>query len=216
MVNFTGLLLAAGDGLSGQTVRGMAENAPEIPASSPEGVASTDWHSVEETVRQAGDLIYQTMDLAGRAINQAVDAVSDKAFESAANVGPNIANQAQQIGQSSFSWGGYFQAIGILCLLLALLWFAVWCIRRYGKFNFMPRPGSLPKKSLYMEAQMPLGPKKGIMVVRFLNRRLLLGVTDQQITLLTEEDARDERRNFESLMDDSRSADNSSGHISSG
>ncbi len=33
---------------------------------------------------------------------------------------------------------------------------------------------------------MALGPKKSLVVVRFLNKRVLLGVTDQQITMLTE------------------------------
>ena len=85
-----------------------------------------------------------------------------------------------------FSWSGYLEAVGLLFLLLAVLWLVVWCIRRFGKFNFLPRPGALPRDALVMEAQMPLGPRKGVMVVRFLNRRLLLGVTEHQISLLTE------------------------------
>ena len=40
-----------------------------------------------------------------------------------------------------FSWGGYFQAVGFMCLLLALLWLAVWTVRRSGKFRFLPMPG---------------------------------------------------------------------------
>ena len=53
---------------------------------------------------------------------------------------------------------------------------------------------------------MPLGPRKGLMVVRFLNRRLLLGVTDQQITLLTEEDAHHEPHDadFHEIMEEAR------------
>lgn len=86
-----------------------------------------------------------------------------------------------------FSWGSYVQALAILCLLLGVLWVGVWLLRRYGRFNFIPRPGTLPRDALLMEAQMPLGPRKGLMVVRFMNRRLLLAVTDQQICLLTEE-----------------------------
>ncbi|MDR3357898.1 MAG: flagellar biosynthetic protein FliO [Desulfovibrio sp.] len=90
---------------------------------------------------------------------------------------------------ASFSLAGYIQAVGVLFLILALLWGVVWLMRRYGRFNFLPRPGALPRDALVMEAQMPLGPRKGLMVVRFLNRRLLLGVTDRQITFLTEEKA---------------------------
>lgn len=106
-------------------------------------------------------------------------------------------------GQSAFTWGGYAQAIGILFLLLGVLWLAVWLARRFGKFNFLPRPGALPRGALVMEAQLPLGPRKGLMVVRFLNKRLLLGVTDQRITLLSEEEAHHEppENPFQQVMD---------------
>ncbi len=87
---------------------------------------------------------------------------------------------------SMFSWGGYFQAIGFMCLLLGLLWLAVWAVRRSGKFNFLPVPGAFPRDGLRLEAQLPLGGKKNLVVVRFLNRRILLGVAEQQITLLKE------------------------------
>ena len=105
-----------------------------------------------------------------------------------------------------FSWGGYVQALGILFLLMALLWLGVRFLRRYGHFNFMPRPGALPKDALVMEAQMPLGPRKGLMVVRFLNRRLLLGVTDQQISLLTEEPVEygQQQTSFNTIMEQTR------------
>jgi flagellar protein FliO/FliZ len=102
--------------------------------------------------------------------------------------------------------GGYIQAVGILFLILALLWGVVWLMRRYGRFNFLPRPGALPRDALVMEAQMPLGPRKGLMVVRFLNRRLLLGITDRQITLLTEEKAYHEPHgaDFRNIMEQAK------------
>ena len=151
--------------------------------------------AVEDSIRHAANLIKDALDLTSHAVEHTVEAASDKAFESASNVGANIASPPaiQQAAESAFSWGGYFQALGVLCVLLALLWFAVWAIRKYGRFNFLPKPGALPKNSLVMETQMPLGPKKGLMVVRFFNRRLLLGVTEHQITLLTEEAAPNER-----------------------
>lgn len=83
-----------------------------------------------------------------------------------------------------FSWSGYFEAIGIMLLLLAALWGVLWLIRKYAKFRFIPAPGSFPRNGLRIESQLPLGPRKGLFVVRFLNERLLLGVTDQSITLL--------------------------------
>lgn len=205
MADMTMLLAAAdGSGLSGHSVRGIADNS-NAPAGS---------ESIGEIVRHAADLTIEALNMGGRALGNAVDVVSDKAFSEAANVGVNIASpQAQTVSHSAFSWSGYFQAIGILCLLLAILWFAVWCIRKYGKFNFLPRPGALPRDSLVMEAQMPLGPRKGLMVVRFLNRRLLLGVTEHQISLITEEDARYERpaNDFAGVMDKVRNSGTAGG-----
>lgn len=176
-----------------------------LPDSSTSVLDPATRESVESSIHHAADLIRDALDLTSHAVEKTVELASDKAFESAANVGANIASPpaAQQAAQSAFSWGGYFQALGILCLLLALLWFAVWAIRKYGRFNFLPKPGSLPKNSLVMETQMPLGPKKGLMVVKFFNRRLLLGITEHQITLLTEEPAPNERpeKNFESYFE---------------
>lgn len=91
-----------------------------------------------------------------------------------------------QAAAPAFTWGSYFQAIGYMILLLLLLWGVLWAIRRYGKFNCLPLPGAFPKDGLRMEAQLAFGPRRGLMVVRYLNRRLLLGVTDHQITLLKE------------------------------
>ncbi|MDL2271857.1 flagellar biosynthetic protein FliO [Desulfovibrio sp. OttesenSCG-928-I05] len=83
---------------------------------------------------------------------------------------------------SVFSWGGYFQAIAFLFVLIGILWLALWYLKRRGgiqKLGIMPRDMSI-------ESRLALGPKKYLVVVRFLNKRLLLGVSDQQITLLTE------------------------------
>lgn len=201
---------AANDGLSGHTVRAAVEAPQNLEESAAQAVAAANEELLKETIQRAADFLRHAADLTGQALEQAVDAASDSAFQAAANVGTNIASP-QGIGQSSFSWGGYFQAIGVLCILLAALWFGVWLIRKYGKFNFLPRPGALPKDALIMEAQMPLGPKKGLMVVRFLNRRLLLGVTEHQITLLTEDNAQNERKDFKDIIEEARNADADSG-----
>lgn len=188
-------------GLSGHSVRGAAESA----------VSETEtW---ETHARDAADTVLNALNNTGETIEHAAEAASNAAFQNAADVGVNVATPAAQAAvETTFSWGGYFQAIGALCLLLAALWAAVWLIRRYGKFNFIPRPGSLPRDALVMEAQLPLGPKRGLMVVRFLNKRLLLGVTEHRISLLTEEKADNERRqkNFQGYMEESTGS--SSGH----
>ncbi len=85
---------------------------------------------------------------------------------------------------TAFTWGGYFQALGVLLLLLALLWGLLWLLRKYGKFRFMPTGNTFPRAGLQLETQLPLGPRKGLMVVRYLDERLLLGVTEHNITLL--------------------------------
>lgn len=79
------------------------------------------------------------------------------------------------------SWGGYFQALAVLCLIIAALWAALWYFKRRGGLTLLGLT-----ENLTLEGRLSLGPKKNLMVVRFLNKRLLLGVTDQQITLLTE------------------------------
>ena len=116
------------------------------------------------------------------------------------------ASEPAALSQHAFSWGGYIQALGAVFLLLAFLWFMLWLLRRYGRFNFLPRPGSLPRDALIMEAQMPLGPRKGLTVVRFMGKRLLLGVTEQNITLLASEDTvshENESKSFRQALDDS-------------
>lgn len=186
---------AAAPGLSGQAVRGVVDGAAAVPQPM----------SLEDAVRTAGEHVLRGLEQAGRIMGQAVERATDHAANLAANQAA-VGGHVSSLGQTSFSWGGYMQAVGILFLLLAVLWLLVWLVRRYGRFNFLPRPGALPRGALVMEAQMPLGPRKGLMVVRFLNRRLLLGVTDQQITLLTEEDAHHEPHDadFHEIMEEAR------------
>ncbi len=110
--------------------------------------------------------------------------------QAAASVAATDAAPALPAG-AAFTWGGYFEAVGILFLLLGLLWCAAWFVRRSGRWNFIPRPGALPRDALFLETQLPLGAKKGLAVVRFLNTRLLLGITEHRITVLKETDLHD-------------------------
>lgn len=127
-------------------------------------------------------------------------------------VGQTASQTVPLPSEALFSWSGYFQAIAFMILLLFVLWGALWAVRRYGKFRFLPAPGALPRDALRMEAQLPLGPRKGLMVVRFLDKRLLLGVTEQHITLLKEMGLHDDRErkdypDFERLLQDDGFAD---------
>lgn len=71
-----------------------------------------------------------------------------------------------------------------LLLVLAIILVGYWILRRLG-----PRFGLTPMGkggSLRLMGQLGLGPRKHLVVVRFLNKDLLLGVTEQSITVLTE------------------------------
>ena len=82
----------------------------------------------------------------------------------------------------NFSWGGYFEALAILCFVLAVIWAVLWLAKRRGSGGFFA--SSTP--SMRIESRLALGPKKWLMVVRYLDRRLVLGVTDKSINLVTE------------------------------
>ncbi len=92
-------------------------------------------------------------------------------------------NATQYLPQSDFGWGAYFQAVGAVFLILAIIMAGFWLLRRYGPAAGL---GALGRSDLKFEGQVALGSKKSIAVVRFLNRRLVVGVTDTSINLLTE------------------------------
>ncbi len=95
----------------------------------------------------------------------------------------NSAGNATSMLQSGeILWGGYLQMLGSVFLLLAILFLAFYLLKKYG-----PRAGLgvFNRGDLKMEAQLPLGPKRSVVVVRFLNKRLVVGVTETQINLLT-------------------------------
>lgn len=194
-------------GLSGQTVSGKVADA---------GAHMED--VLEPSIRTAVEDVLRGIDDAVRAVAHISGGASGVGQpQSAQHLADAASFTGSAIGQQPFSWSGYIQAIGILFLLLALLWLVVWLLKRYGRFNFLPRPGSLPRDALLMEAQMPLGPRKGLMVVRFLNKRLLIGITDHQISLLAEEETEHEPPDtgFAKIMDDA-GGNGAAGHHYSG
>lgn len=99
--------------------------------------------------------------------------------------------QTSSYAESSFTWGGYFQAIGLLLFMLMLLWLGLRLLRRFGKGRFMPRNEPLSADDLYLEGNLPLGQNRSVCVVRFRDRQLVLGVTENQINYLTEMPAGD-------------------------
>ncbi len=81
----------------------------------------------------------------------------------------------------AFSWASYFWAIFVLFLVLGGLWAVLALLKKKGGLKVFG-----VAENFQVEARIPLGPKKHLMLVRFLNKRLLLGVTDHQITKLAE------------------------------
>lgn len=130
---------------------------------------------------------------AAQAASPAMDAGASAA-QSAGNALSGVAGTFSQ-AEGIFSWSGYFQALSVLFLIVSLLWFALWYLKRRGGINLLTRQGDLS-----LESRLALGPKKSIIVVRFLNKRVLLGITDQRITMLTElpddEDDTDSRQSL--------------------
>jgi flagellar protein FliO/FliZ len=73
-----------------------------------------------------------------------------------------------------------------LAILLGVIFAAFWLLRRYG-----PKIGLGPGGRggmLRLVDHLSVGPKKSVVVVRFLNKDLVLGVTDHSITRLAEVD----------------------------
>lgn len=97
------------------------------------------------------------------------------------------AQALQSAGTPAFSWGGYFMALGMLFLIIAVLWFAVRYLRKKGGLGLFGGG-----RDIQVEARHSLGPKKDLMLVRFLNKRLLLGVTEHHISLLQTEELNQE------------------------
>ncbi|MFP4391451.1 MAG: flagellar biosynthetic protein FliO [Desulfohalobiaceae bacterium] len=79
---------------------------------------------------------------------------------------------------------------GSLFLLLGLLLLGFYLLKRYGPNAGLRFAAGEQMKVL---GQVSLGPKRQLVLVRFLNRLLLLGVTETNIQLLAE--AHDEHEN---------------------
>lgn len=99
----------------------------------------------------------------------------------------------------SFGWGNYFQGIGLMLLLLFVFWYILKLMRKYGNGRFLPNQKLLPRDSMYLEGQLPLGQGKSIIIVKVLDERLVLGVTEKNINLLSKTGT-NHAETFEELM----------------
>lgn len=79
--------------------------------------------------------------------------------------------------------GGYFQSLTIIFVLLGFLGLVLWAVKRYGaRFGF---DRFHPDRNLCLEDHITLGPKRDVCVVRYKDKKFLLGATDHGITLLS-------------------------------
>lgn len=68
-----------------------------------------------------------------------------------------------------------------LLFIIAFILLCAWLIRRFGS-GYLPVAGS----AIRIVASANVGPKEKVMIVDLLDKRLAIGVTAQQITLLRE------------------------------
>jgi Flagellar biogenesis protein len=80
----------------------------------------------------------------------------------------------------SLAWGGYFQALAILCFALAALWLILWLTKRAR------HAGVAAPHTMRIESRLALGPKNWLYVVRCQDKRLILGVSEKNVSLISE------------------------------
>lgn len=90
---------------------------------------------------------------------------------------------------------------GGLFLVLALLFLILFLLKRYGHRAGLTRHLSADLKVL---GQISLGPRKSVVVVRYLNKVMVLGVTDSSIALLAETNHDQHQPSFASHLDQNR------------
>jgi flagellar biosynthetic protein FliO len=77
---------------------------------------------------------------------------------------------------------GLLRSIGALTVVLSLLALAVYLVRRGG----LTLPGRGGVRAMQVETVLPLGERRQLAIVRVEGRRLLLGLSAMQVSLLTE------------------------------
>jgi flagellar protein FliO/FliZ len=105
------------------------------------------------------------------------------------------------------SWDFGYAALkmtGGLFLVLALLFLVLYLLKRYGHKAGLVRKVS---SDLQLLGQLSLGPRRNVVVVRYLNKVMVLGVTETTITLLTETHHDQNQTPFSSHLEQSRHQD---------
>jgi len=92
---------------------------------------------------------------------------------------------------------------GYLCLLLGVIYLAYYLLKRFGIQGMMGQSGT---NGPYLISRLMLGNRQSVAVVRYKDRELVLGVTEERINLLAEGEAGEEgkppvqTKNFASFL----------------
>jgi len=92
---------------------------------------------------------------------------------------------------------------GYLCLLLGVIYLAYYLLKRFGIKGMM---GPSNAYGPHLTGRLMLGNRQSVAVVRYKDKELILGVTEEQISLLSEgeadesEDAPLQTKSFASIL----------------
>lgn len=97
-------------------------------------------------------------------------------------------NQSSSSNSSTASsLGMMMRTVGALALIIGLIVFAGWGVRKFGGSRFSMN-NSKEESKLSVLSTVPLGNNRSLAVVRFGEKTLLIGSTQQSFTLLATED----------------------------
>lgn len=128
---------------------------------------------------------------------------------------PATANETElspegDLGLPTLNMANYIEAIGMLFGLLALIFLGFYLLKKFSSRTMF---GGTRQHQLTIESTLGLGPRKHVTVVRFLNKRMVLGVTDSSITCLhiqEDDDHADEETTSPSFQAAAQSVGNAS------
>ncbi len=115
----------------------------------------------------------------GPAVAQPVPGASQPSGQIPGQTPGQAAGQAASGGLDAYSWSSYLWGIGLLFFILAVLWALLAFLKTRGKLF-----GG--QSVLSLESRMALSKNQSLLVVNFSGKRLLLGVAEQNISLLAE------------------------------
>ena len=86
-----------------------------------------------------------------------------------------------------FTWSSYISAIVFLLFMLLCLYFLLYFVKKYSKKGMFLQKTSFNSEDLKIENKLYLDNKKCLYVIKYLDKYVLLGATDQSINVLSED-----------------------------